>query len=645
MEKLGLIGWIKQALGLYKNPPYVEKHLQTADVRSASGLALVVVGVEIWMLIRYTLKWGDKCDSIGEFFHYTYGYWYLLIAGVVMLVYSMLFLSNRIDKLKKISRLVILLFFFVGLYFGMQTSLKDFSKGRMIICFLATLMYVTVINIWRPLLSVVLTVGIAGFFVHTLNTACYDEAGNRLAMDPGDMINYITFILILIILEVNVYFQRYLEAYKSFNLEQAAITDDLTGLPNIRRFDEEAKEFAMNSLTEGRQPICMVINILNFKTFNDRFGYSVGDDLLRKVGEITSKIFSDGVYARQDRDHFAIMTDSTDYIERIEKIRKQLKETYPTETYLDVKTGMYFLKEGEFEPRRLLDKANHAMKLIKNEEEVFIKEYDDELSRTYELRQYVLNNLERAIKNGYIKPYYQPVMWSENGKLCGAEALARWIDPEMGFLSPGQFIPILEESRQIHKLDLCIYDSVLKRMRDCLDKGEPVLPTSMNFSRLDFELMDAVGELEKLVAKYNIPKEYIHVEVTESALPKNVDEIRKAMERLHESGYVIWLDDFGSGYSSMNVLKDFDFDLLKIDMEFLKNFHGNPNARKIISSIINLADSLNMRTLAEGVETEEAVEFLREAGCGRLQGFYYGKPMTYEEIMEKLNSGEFVLDS
>jgi len=212
-----------------------------------------------------------------------------------------------------------------------------------------------------------------------------------------------------------------------------------------------------------------------------------------------------------------------------------------------------------------------------------------------------------------------------------------------GFLSPGLFIPVLEDGRRIHKLDLCVYESVCRRIRECLDKGLPVLPTSMNFSRLDFELMDAVGELEALVKKYDIPKEYLHVEITESALTEDVEGLKTAMKRLHDNGYVIWLDDFGSGYSSLNVLKDYDFDLLKIDMEFLKNFSGNKDSRKIIRSIISLANELDMMTLTEGVETQEAVDFLKESGCGRLQGYFFGKPMPYEDILDKIGNGTFRL--
>ena len=264
------------------------------------------------------------------------------------------------------------------------------------------------------------------------------------------------------------------------------------------------------------------------------------------------------------------------------------------------------------------------------------------MRKDHKLKEYVLNNLEKAVNEGYIKVYYQPVMWSEDGTIAGCEALARWIDPEIGFLSPGLFIPTLEDARQIHKLDLCIYESVFKNIRECMDQGLQILPVSMNFSRLDFELMDVVKELKSLMDKYQIPKEYLHVEVTESALTSDVSGMKKALKELSDDGFEIWLDDFGSGYSSFNVLKDFRFDLLKIDMEFLRNFSkDNENAKKIISTIIDLAEKLHMGTVAEGVETLDAVDFLREAGCGRLQGYYYGKPMPFEELRSKIDNGEY----
>ena len=187
--------------------------------------------------------------------------------------------------------------------------------------------------------------------------------------------------------------------------------------------------------------------------------------------------------------------------------------------------------------------------------------------------------------------------------------------------------------------------NVEKYLRECLDSGLPALPISLNFSRLDFELMDAVGKLDALVQKYEIPKKYLHVEITESALTNDVEGLKKAIGILREKGYMVWLDDFGAGYSSLNVLKDFRFDLLKIDMEFLKGFHDSKNTRKIVETIIELAEKLDMKTLAEGVEEQDAADFLRSAGCGRQQGYFYGKPMPYEEILAKLSDGTYRLSA
>ena len=640
-NKKSLINWIRYFFGFYKNPPEVSQKLKDADVHSAQFLSLIVGFIEIFMLIRYTVKYGSMCETFGEFMQYTYGYWILLLCCALLFAYSIWYFRGMPEGLRKRSPLFIFLFFVIAIYFGATTSMNDFARGRMITCFLSIIMYCTIIMIKRPFISMLLTIGVAWGFLKILNTYTFDKNGVQVVMNSGDTINYVTFMVSLMILEVSVYFQRYHEAWQSFKLEKSSVTDDLTGIPNMRKFDEAAKTYAAKSIEEGKNPIYLVFDIQHFQTYNDRFSYNGGDELLIELGGILIDVFGKEPVARESGDTFTVLTCANNYVERAARVRDRIRSSHPTETYLDVKVGAYRTKDIGRDPRHAIDRARHALRKLHNNEDEFILEYDETMSKEYSLKQYVLNHVEEAVHKGYIKVYYQPVLWSDDATLAGCEALARWIDPDKGFMSPGVFIPTLEEGRQIHKLDLCIYETVCKRIRECLDKGLPVLPTSLNFSRLDFELMDAVGELDALVQKYNVPREYLHVEITESAVTKNVQDLKNAMKRLHDLGYAIWLDDFGSGYSSMNVLKDLDFDLLKIDMEFLKNFSGNMNSRKIISSVINLAKSLNMRTLCEGVETQEAVDFLREAGCGRLQGYYYGKPMVYEEILDKINDGTY----
>lgn len=251
--------------------------------------------------------------------------------------------------------------------------------------------------------------------------------------------------------------------------------------------------------------------------------------------------------------------------------------------------------------------------------------------------------MDEAIANGYVKPYYQPVVWADDRTLCGAEALARWIDPQHGFLSPGAFVPVLEEYNEIHKLDSAIMEAVCRDIREHLDKGDPIVPISINFSRLDFELTDIVEEFEGYVEKYSVPKEYLHVEVTESALTEQQGILRDNINTVKEHGYPVWLDDFGSGYSSLNSLKDYCFDLMKIDMVFLRSFENNRKAKPIIENVINLAKDVDMATLTEGVETEEQAVFLKKAGCGRLQGYYFGKPMPIEELDRGIKDGKYTV--
>ncbi len=636
--------WFRRALGVYSNPPYVENQLREADVRGALFLTGVVTIVEIWMLLRYVKNWvlPGEVETLGEFFHYTKDYWLLLIASLLLFTYSSLYLRGKASRLKEFSGAFIFLYYLFAMYFGITTAQHDFSRGRMIICFLTFLMYATIICIWRPYTSILLVCAFGFGFLWLLNNRTFDKAGNALHLSEGDTINYITFMLVLFILSISVYYQRYRDASKSWKLEQIAVTDDLTGMPNIRKFEEETKEYLYERFSVGEHPIYLVLDIANFQTYNDRFGYSGGDQLLIHMGKILRSVFPDEPVVRVSGDNFAVLTNAEDYKERVANIRRQLKTAYPTETYLNIKVGSYRAKGNTKNARHAIDRAHHALKYLHNSDNEFIIEYDEKMRKDHKLKEYVLNNLEKAVNEGYIKVYYQPVMWSEDGTIAGCEALARWIDPEIGFLSPGLFIPTLEDARQIHKLDLCIYESVFKNIRECMDQGLQILPVSMNFSRLDFELMDVVKELKSLMDKYQIPKEYLHVEVTESALTSDVSGMKKALKELSDDGFEIWLDDFGSGYSSFNVLKDFRFDLLKIDMEFLRNFSkDNENAKKIISTIIDLAEKLHMGTVAEGVETLDAVDFLREAGCGRLQGYYYGKPMPFEELRSKIDNGEY----
>ena len=250
------------------------------------------------------------------------------------------------------------------------------------------------------------------------------------------------------------------------------------------------------------------------------------------------------------------------------------------------------------------------------------------------ITEYVIKNIDAALENGWIHVYYQPVIRSLTGQLCGAESLARWIDPEIGFLSPDKFIGALEASRQIHKLDCWVVDKVCSDISERIKKGLIAVPVSVNFSRLDFEATDMLKLVEDAVEKYDIPRDYIHIEITESMIVSDADLMSRVIESFRNAGYEVWMDDFGSGYSSLTLLNNYNFDTLKMDMNFLSSF--TEKSKSIMTSAINMAKDINMMTLAEGVETAEQVEFLKSIGCGKLQGYFYGQPMPIDEFFDHI---------
>ncbi|MBP3754346.1 MAG: EAL domain-containing protein [Lachnospiraceae bacterium] len=634
---------IKEFFGFNKMSPYEKAFHRDANIRSTFFMALIIIVLESWMIIRFIKKYvlTGQYATVELFFKYSKNYWLLLLIGVFMLVYSVLYTNNKISRSPYISTCLTIMFTGVCMYFGWKVSESDFSKGRMILCFLTMVLYAACLLIWRPYISIIMLSVIGITYIHYLDVYGVDLEGNHKGVLEADMINYATFFISLTAVVVSIYHQRHSEARKSAKLIKASMTDDLTGISNPNHFAEQAE--ILVAATDPKSLIYLYFNIANFKTYNDHMGYEKGNDLLIKMAEGFEEVFKDGICGRMSDDHFMVLTKIEGFESRIEKMREFLKKESTEELYLELKVGGYRPDEDSSDPRSDVDRARYAAHSISHHADKNYIEYDRKMEDEFKLRQHILNNIDKAIREDYIQVYYQPVVWSDDKKLCGCEALARWNDPKFGFLSPGKFIPILEESRQINKLDLCVYEKVCRSLREKLDKGEKIFPVSLNFSRLDFELMDAVSELEKLVEKYRIPKDYLHVEITESALTDETGTLKSAMESLHEKGYSIWLDDFGSGYSSLNVLKDYEFDVLKIDMVFLKNFENEQikgNSCKIIGTILDLADALGMKTLTEGVESEEAARFLTEKGCGRLQGYFYGKPMSFEDIYNLINSGK-----
>lgn len=526
---------------------------------------------------------------------------------------------------------------FANPYINAKTGLPNYDRLKMITCFFTMVIFAACLLIWKPYISITLLLTSFILFYSFLDS--YD--GREFL--EGDKINYITFLISLTMVTISIYQQRITEAKKDERLIHDAVYDHLINIHNVNYFSSEIIRLQKTNPYKIQHGIYLFTNIANFRIINSQKGFDEGDKVLREIGLRFEKAFPNELVARQSDDHFIIFTENVNLENKIKTLDEIVKKASDG-LYVLLKVGGYVPMENE-SPNKSIDKARYACNMIKRMPETNYLEYDEKINDIFIKRQYIVNHLDEAIEKGWIKAYYQPVVWSNDHKLCGIEALARWIDPNIGFLSPADFIPVLEENRLIHKLDRCIIDCVFKNMRNAIDKGRTIVPVSINFSRLDFELMDVESTLDELVNKYEIDKKYVHVEITESALINSENFLNTNIKKIKNLGYSVWLDDFGSGYSSLNVLKDFTFDVVKIDMKFLTNFDSNEKTKDILDCIIQLANRLGMNTLTEGVETEAESEFLEKIGCERLQGYLFGKPYSLEDLENKIDNKELIISN
>ena len=550
--------------------------------------------------------------------------------------------GKKIDWLHSIT--VISVFATCLLIFGIKVSYGDFTSikngvanpdYKQIICFLTMAIYVACLLIWRPYLSVaILGVVFYGFYFMLKQ---FDQSIRHFP--DGDEVNYITFFISLAMVSISIFNQRIIEARKDERLEQLAKVDDLTGLMTYSYFLSESQRKADEEQAGRDKYAFLFFNISSFKNFNDQKGYEAGNKFLKDVGQIIVNTFPGAFVSRQADDHFVAYVENKNLIEKFKLIREQVR-ALDDDLKPNITIG-YNVVIDEHEAKAGVEKARYANAYLKHIKKNDFFQYNQELHDKYERNQYIVSNIDRAAEEGWIVAYYQPVVYLKDGTLCGTEALARWNDPKYGFWTPGTFVEALENANLAYKLDLALLEYVCKNMRKALDNYEIVLPTSINISRSDFHVIDVPNEILKIVEKYQIPHEFLHIEITESALLDNSADLLDATSRIKENGFALWLDDFGSGYSSFGTLKDYAFDVIKLDKTLLDDLGEKEKAKPIITSILKLADSINMGTLCEGVEDNNQVEFLKSVGCARLQGYIISKPIPYDDLKQKIASGEF----
>ena len=406
----------------------------------------------------------------------------------------------------------------------------------------------------------------------------------------------------------------------------------VTGLLNMMQFMRHASAHLQDVLAD---PLTfMYFDIENFKSFNQRYGFQQGNRLLCYVADLLRETFEGNLVARFNDDHFAVATQSENPADCIQFIHERIR-VYDLGLPMEVKAGIYHPPQGLTDVALIMDRAKIACNSIKNTYDLTWAEFDPAMEEEINFRSHIIRSFQEAMIEGYIEVYYQPEIRAMTREICGFEALARWRDPVHGMISPGVFVPVLEDAHLSPQLDLYIIERVcqdISRIRRELPSWE-LLRVSVNLSRADFRLMDMVQAVEDVRLRYDIARSLLNVEVTEGAQSDDEKFLQGEIARFRAAGYEVWMDDFGSGYSSLNNVKDYVFDVLKIDMNFLRSFDTNPKSAIVIRSIVNMAKELGLHTLAEGVETEAQFEFLREIGCEKVQGYLFSPPMPLDKAI------------
>ena len=416
-----------------------------------------------------------------------------------------------------------------------------------------------------------------------------------------------------------------------------ANVDMLTSMHSMRYYQRNIAGVLARAAAEGIPMANVYFDVDHFRTINYRLGYDGGDQILQRIGRILQEGFPGDLLARFSDDHFVLVTRRADLEERIARVHDRVDQLL-LDTSVEIKAGIYEFTSNEADIPFAHDRAKVACASIKGRYDRFYRFYDSSLASSEDRRDYIVNHIEQAVAEGWIHNYYQPVVRVSSRSCCGLEALSRWFDPDAGILPPARYVQVLEEARLVHLLDQAVLDRACNDLKHMIKHTGAAVPTSLNFSPSTLSCIDVPTLVDQTVRKYNIPRNLVRIEITESALTDDPELLHDVIRRLHELGFEAWMDDFGSGYSSLNLLKDYDFDLLKIDMEFLRGMERNKKSRTIVRSITDLAHRLKMITLVEGVETEGQLDFLSLVGADRAQGFLFSEPVPYEAII-----GDFFL--
>lgn len=417
--------------------------------------------------------------------------------------------------------------------------------------------------------------------------------------------------------------------------------DSLTGVYSQLKFYQMTRD--MLDQGAGQQFAFIHFDIDRFRMINAFYGSREGD---RLIGIVANAIrgameeYGKGTFGRISGDIFGICMpyeSSDDIYQILNRVRGEIKK-HQVHYYLETCSGIYLIEDRDMDVAIMHDNAALAAAQCKNHYMVHDVLYTKELSDKLIQEQHIVDEMDIALEEEQFIVYFQPKYDLENMSPHGAEALVRWQRPNGTLIPPDEFVPVFEKNGFITKLDYYVWEKVCQFIRAELDEGREPAPISVNVSRVNLYNPQFLETLINLVEKYKIPPKYLHLELTESVFSEDARTIQSAIKYLHKAGFTILMDDFGSGYSSLNVLKDLDLDVLKIDMKFFSKGNTAEKGAKIIEAVIKMAESLDMTVIAEGVEEKDQVELLTNLGCDYIQGYYFARPMPQAQY-EKLANG------
>lgn len=428
--------------------------------------------------------------------------------------------------------------------------------------------------------------------------------------------------------------ERIIELQEDKSLISAAEKDHLTGLYTKDFFTEYIKQ--MEKYNTGDKMDLMVINIEHFHLINELYGRAEGDRALICIADTLSDIYEDaeGIGCRTEGDYFYVYSENgTDYDAVLSRLLDCLSRKMPS-AHVRLRMGVYTDVDKTLVAENWIDRAKTACDRIRGDFSRHIAYYNNDFYEKTKYQERLINDIDDAIKNKDLKVYYQPKysIQGDTPVLRSAEALIRWQHPELGMISPGDFIPLFEGNGLIQKLDRYVWKEAACQVGKWKKENGVSVPVSVNVSRMDIYYPRLRDEFNELLEINGLDKNELMLEITESAYADNAEQLVTVIENLRIDGFLIEMDDFGSGYSSLNMLTTIPIDALKMDMKFIRNMQKDEKSMKLVELVLDIAKFLGIPVIAEGVETEEQLMLLKERGCDIVQGYYFSKPVPPEEF-------------